>query len=323
MTTTIGRILEKYHHYSKLNNFKNLSALIIGYGSAGKRHARALEKLNIKNISVLSKQKINKYNVVNTLHDIKKINPDYIIVSSVTSLHLNHIKFIEKNFINKTILIEKPLFHKFVKAKFVKNKYYVGYNLRFNPCLNLLKKRIKNKKINFVNINCSSYLPHWRKKTATKRNSMSFSNHVGGGVLLELSHEIDYIKWLFGDFKILFVFNSKISNLKTKSDDILILNALSKKKIVINMTINFFSKIKRREIFIDGNDINIYGDLINNKSVVIENNITEKKSWPKFNMDKSFFLENLEALSKKKLTICKFNEATDTMKIISKIRKLR
>ena len=54
--------------------------------------------------------------------------------------------------------------------------------------------------------------------------SYSASKSKGGGVLLDLSHEIDYINWLFGSFDVDYVFNGKISNLPISSDDTLILN---------------------------------------------------------------------------------------------------
>ena len=44
--------------------------------------------------------------------------------------------------------------------------------------------------------------------------SSSSKNQYGGGVLNDLSHEIDYILWLFGNFKIGYSYLSKISNLK-------------------------------------------------------------------------------------------------------------
>ena len=81
--------------------------------------------------------------------------------------------------------------------------------------------KIKNKKIYFVNAECSSYLPSWRKNV-NYENSSSASKEKGGGVLLDLSHELDYLNSIFGISKIHSVFNKKISGLKINTDDILI-----------------------------------------------------------------------------------------------------
>ena len=87
--------------------------VIIGYGSAGRRHARIINN-NFKNIeiNILTKQRVKKFRSFKNLNEIKKINPDYIIIASETIKHLNQLKYLEKNFKNKKILIEKPLFHK-------------------------------------------------------------------------------------------------------------------------------------------------------------------------------------------------------------------
>ena len=49
---------------------------------------------------------------------------------------------------------------------------------------------------------CHSYLPQWRKKNYKK--SYSSNAKLGGGVSLDLSHEIDYIQWIFGNINFLF-----------------------------------------------------------------------------------------------------------------------
>ena len=137
--------------------------LIIGAGSAGQNHLKALKALN-KNfkIKIISSRKLNFFNNKNL---IKSFVPDYIILSCPAKQHFRYIMNIEKNFISKKILIEKPLFEKPYRIqKNLKNHYFVGYNLRFHPIIQYLKKNLKNKKIYFAIIICSSYLPHWRKK---------------------------------------------------------------------------------------------------------------------------------------------------------------
>ena len=71
---------------------------------------------------------------------------------------------IEKNFVNKSVLIEKPLFEKIKNIKKKLNNFYsIGYNLRYHPVLIFLKKNVENKRVFNVKINSSSYLPEWRK----------------------------------------------------------------------------------------------------------------------------------------------------------------
>ena len=238
--------------------------LIIGFGSIGKRHAVILNKFKkVGKIFILTRQKIYNYTNIKTLQETKLIDPDYILICSKTSDHYVHLRFIENNFKNKIILVEKPLFDKNKDLKIKNNKVFVGYNLRYHPIIKLIKKKIKNKKIFSIYVSCISYLPHWRKGRDYKY-SYSSSKKYGGGALLDLSHEIDYIQWIFGQIKkIDFVKIKKISNLKITSDDYVnLIGKINKTNFSINF--NYFSIYPRREILIDGENFSLQADLINN-----------------------------------------------------------
>ena len=105
------------------------------------------------------------------------------------------------------LLIEKPLSSCFAEAiSFVAaaKKYsgdcQVAYNLRHLSSLQSFRKSIRDNVIgNVLSVRSSvgQYLPEWRKNT-DYRKGVSAQQHLGGGVLLELSHEIDYINfWNF------------------------------------------------------------------------------------------------------------------------------
>ena len=101
--------------------------------------------------------------------------------------------------------------------------------MRFNPILLKLKSLIRNKKLWSINLICSSFLPFWRNNRNYTKIYSSSKRH-GGGVLLDLSHEIDYLQWVFGKISIDNVFNKKISNLKISSDDYLSMQGMINKK---------------------------------------------------------------------------------------------
>ena len=60
--------------------------------------------------------------------------------------------------------------------------------------------------------------------------SVSAQKKLGGGALLELSHELDYIDHIFGENSLTYSYNKKLSDLKINVDDFLCLNAISSKK---------------------------------------------------------------------------------------------
>ena len=85
--------------------------LIIGYGSIGRRHLKNILSFNKNSsLAVFTKQKIEGVINFSNLKEIKKYNPDYIIICTPTSDHFKKVKLIEKKLKKKKVLDEKPLF---------------------------------------------------------------------------------------------------------------------------------------------------------------------------------------------------------------------
>ncbi len=296
----------------------NNKILVIGYGSIGSRHVRILKKLKKNNnIKILTNQKIA--NRVQNYNEAITFNPDYIIVATKTNQHFNNLIFIEKNFHKKTVLIEKPLFDSYKNFKPKNNLYYVGYNLRFNPILQNIKKLITDQNIWTVNIFCGSYLPDWRPHR-DYRNTYSSSIDEGGGVLLDLSHEIDYVNWLFGPLKILYTDVSKISNLDINSEDNAIIIAKNDLGTIINISLNYFTKIPIRQILIDGKNISIKSDLFKKELTYVKNNKIYKNNYKKMNKNYTYQMQHKSILSNKN-NLCSYQNGLEILKLIDKIRK--
>lgn len=296
--------------------------LIIGFGSIGRRHAKILKKNpNIKNVFVLTNQNCPSYIKIKSLKEINKINPDYIIISSETSKHFTQLNYIEKNFKNKIILVEKPLFEKNKKLTLKNNKVFVGYNMRFNPIIKKIRKIILNRKIWSVNVFCGSYLPNWRKNIDYSKSSSAIKKK-GGGVLLDLSHELDYLRWIFGDFKIKYVINKKISDLKINTDDFLCLTGKFKKKIYLQLNLNYFTREAKRQILIDGKDLSISANLINKNLIFHDKNKIYKIKY-NFNRDYTYKEQHRNIMNKKFTNCCTLKDAQNIMSIINKIRKFK
>ena len=293
-----------------------LKVLIVGLGSAGKRHATILKnKFKISNIYFLTKKR-NQSNSIKSNLEIKKINPDYIIIANSTSEHFKVLKFLEKNFSGKIILVEKPLYEKFRNLNIRKNKVFVAYQLRFHPVILKLKELSKSQKLFNINVIANSYLPDWRK--TNYRYSYSSKKKEGGGVLLDLSHELDYINWIFPNIKFNFFLNKKISMLDINSDDIAIINGSLNKKLFCQINLNYFSMIPKRLIFLDGKNISFYGDLINN---FYRLNINKKLKRKKIKISKFYLTYQLHKsiLEKKYKNLCSYNDGLNLLKIMNKL----
>lgn len=253
--------------------------LVIGYGSIGKRHVRNLLELGIIPYVLTKYPDKANVNFIKDLAVIKNRKIEYCIISSPTARHLSDFKdcLSLKTDKIKNILIEKPLEASFFKAKEIKNiavKYdfnvFVSYNLRFIRRFDIIKKFIKKYKntIKIVEVTAGQDLREWRPGKDIK-NSYSAYRDSGGGVDMDLSHEIDYVLWLFGkEFGNKMMYRSNISGLKIESPDIFKL-ILDYKKFIVDITLDYIRKPKERYLKIlcdTGN--NLYYDFVKDKNSI-------------------------------------------------------
>jgi CMP-N,N'-diacetyllegionaminic acid synthase len=299
-----------------------MDVLIIGYGSAGKRHAKILNlSKKIKNIYIKTNQKIESQKKFHFVKNIENLNPDLIVVANETYLHYSICKFLEKKFSNKIILCEKPLFHKFYNFQPKKNKFYITYNFRFHKCLQYLKNKISLDEAFFVDAECSSYLPKWRKNVDYSKNYSAFPKK-GGGVLLDMSHEIDYLKWLFESFKILKIYKNRISNLNILSDDIALIFGEIKKNTLVKIKLTYFNKIPKRCLTIClKNGTQIYLDLLNSQIKLFSKNKKKTFRLEKYSQHKTTKYMYSEILRNNYKDICSLKEGIDLLRQIKNSKK--
>jgi len=120
-----------------------------------------------------------------------------------------------------------------------------GYNLRFQSSLQAFREQVSQKRVGdilLVRAEVGQYLPNWRPGN-DYRKAVSAQKKTGGGVLLELSHELDYIGWVFGDYRWVKSHISKQSDLEIDVEDnaviILGLNSENNKEIVVSLNMDF------------------------------------------------------------------------------------
>lgn len=186
-----------------------MKILIIGLGSIGKKHVSAIQSILPQSeiYALRSKRDAEKHSGVTNifdLDDLASIAIDYAIIANPTSEHKKTIaQLIEFKF---PLFIEKPIYSSLDiedEVNCVNDNgisTYVACNLRFLDCIKFIKDQLpqmQNKKLNEVNVYCGSYLPGWRPN-ADFRKAYSAISELGGGVHIDLIHEIDYLYWLFG-----------------------------------------------------------------------------------------------------------------------------
>jgi predicted dehydrogenase len=243
-----------------------MKALVVGYGSIGQRHLSNLLRFkNVKKIFILTKRPdltgsrfvgSRKIEVIKSLSGIKA---DFAVICNATYKHAGlAIKLAKKKM---HLFIEKPVAHDVKSAKkllkITGNKSIrtaVGYNLRFIKALRYVKKLIDAGtlgKLYFARIEAGQYLPDWRPGRPYK-GSYSASKKMGGGVALDLSHEVDYMRYLFGDPSFWKVFKAKTSRLNIDSEDLFEGIYLFGDDFICSVHLDYLQKNKRRCMSIYG-----------------------------------------------------------------------
>ena len=189
------------------------TALVIGFGSIGQRHARLLREMGLS-VHVYSRRTLPDEKKYQSLESaLKEVHPEYVVIANETSEHYSTLKTV-LSFEVPQVLVEKPLFSTSVESlpENPKSQVCVAYNLRFHPLLQRLCSEINGQSVLLVQVYVGQYLPDWRPQQ-NYRNSYSVSRAQGGGVLRDLSHELDYLNWLFGPWQSLTALGGHYSSL--------------------------------------------------------------------------------------------------------------
>ena len=186
-----------------------MKILVVGLGSIGGKHVKTIKSLQpqAEIFALRSRKDAEKHPEVTNIYnfdEIALIAFDFAIIANPTSEHKKTLnQLIQFGF---PLFIEKPIYSSLDIKDTVDTiirkgiQTYVACNLRFLDCIKFIKEKLtqmQNKKLNEVNVYCGSYLPDWRPNVDFKK-AYSANAKLGGGVHIDLIHELDYLYWLFG-----------------------------------------------------------------------------------------------------------------------------
>jgi len=213
----------------------DFATLVIGAGSIGRRHIRNLRSLGIRNISVYDPDTSRLAQVAESLGakpfvDFKKamntVRPNLVFVCSPPVFHV--LQALEAVKANAHVFVEKPLSHALVdvdkliaEAKVRQRVVQVGYNFHFHPGLQKIKQLLDKGvigRILWARAEMGQYLPDWRP-WQDYRQSYTARQDLGGGIILDSSHELDYIIWFLGQPTEVMCMAGKVSNLDVNVED--------------------------------------------------------------------------------------------------------
>lgn len=259
-----------------------MKALVVGYGSIGRRHILNLSKLDsIEEILVYTKIKDGFENTCEkkiifidaTILDLGAVTDrykvDFAIIANETYKHIDAAINLAGKGVH--LFVEKPLSHSLEKVDFLKEivqknqiKAFVAYNLRYLPAIQYLKDQISQKVLDdlyFVQIEVGQYLPSWRTNV-NYTDSYSANAKYGGGVALDLSHEVDYMRFLFGEPYLWKTIKSKASELNINSEDIFEGIYKYEQGFMCHVHMDYLQRKAKRKIRIVGSQGEIVCDFI-------------------------------------------------------------
>ncbi|MDT8446389.1 MAG: gfo/Idh/MocA family oxidoreductase [bacterium] len=237
-------------------------AIVLGMGSIGRRHARLLAEMSIPlaAVSAYPQEGIPTYDDLNQA--VPDFEPTHVVVANPTSMHLGSIEWLARLGFTGKMLVEKPLFDGLGSPSGVdRTQIQVAYNLRFHPLLQKLKKRLQGRRVLTVQAYVGQYLPTWRPERPYQE-SYSSKRMMGGGALRDLSHELDYLNWLFGPWVALSALGGKISDLEIDSDDHFCLLYQTTKDVRVGLEVNYLDRRTSRRLNVNCADTSFYLDFI-------------------------------------------------------------
>ena len=240
----------------------------------------------------------------------------YVVIANETEKHYDTLDALKKGLFGEFVLVEKPLF--FNPKDFQRGsikKIFVGYNLRFHPLIQKLRRAVREEKCLSAQVYVGKYLPKWRPQT-DYRAGYSARKSAGGGVLRDLSHEIDYLLWIFGAWTKVSAIGGHFSHLEIDSDDVFALLFATEKCPAITLQLNYVDRANRREIIVN-TDKHTYGvDLVRNTYTCDET--TELSA---VDPDFTYQKEHQNILDHNEDVLCSYDEGFEVLKFIEAAEK--
>ena len=259
------------------NNEQQYKVCVIGVGSIAKRHIRNMAKLSEERGMRFTIDAVRRggnrdgiedlpiRNVYRTVEEIGEY--DAIFITNPTEVHLTTLDQVRGKarayFIEKPVTSIKNLRAAEKDPYYAKEFCYVACPLRYCQVIRYLRKHIPEWNICSVRAISSSYLPDWRPGV-DYRQTYSARRELGGGVSIDLIHEWDYLKHLFGLPEKVVYYGGKKSTLEIDSDDIAVYLA-EYPDMLVELHLDYFGRKAIREILIFTDEDTVRADLIKNQ----------------------------------------------------------
>jgi predicted dehydrogenase len=209
--------------------------LIVGLGSIGRRHLRNLVALGEHDLilcrtrqSTLPEAELAGFPCETDLAAALRHQPAAAIISNPTALHLEAA--IPAAEAGCHLLLEKPVAASWDQVAELQaalqrsgSRVLVGYQFRFHPGLQRIAGWLGSAdgplgRALGVRSHWGEYLPGWHPWEDYRRGYSARAD-LGGGVVLTLSHPLDYLRWLLGEVDGVWALEGRQSGLAAGVED--------------------------------------------------------------------------------------------------------
>ena len=234
---------------------------IIGGGSIGLRHNKILKDLGWETVVITSRQDLSTLTANNLGEAFDAQNISHVLVANETQKHLSAIRGLNELGFKGNVLVEKPFAIHEISDLSQFASVHCAFNLRFHPGIKALSEWTKTNQALSIEAYAGQHLSTWRPGRNHKE-TYSASKRMGGGVLRDLSHELDYLSWIFGRPVGVFALGGRSGNLTIDSDDNWTIVMQTATNCTISLQLNYFDKPGGRFIKVISEDSSFNFDFV-------------------------------------------------------------
>lgn len=214
---------------------------IVGGGSIGLRHNKILKDLGRETVVITSRQDLSTLTARNLGQAFDAHDISHVLVANETQKHLSTINSLNRLGFKGNVLVEKPLAIQEISDLSKFESVHCAFNLRFHPGIQALAEWANTNKVLSIEAYAGQHLSTWRPGRNHK-DTYSASKQMGGGVLRDLSHELDYLCWIFGRPVGVFALGGRAGNVTIDSDDNWTIIMQTATNCTISLQLNYFDK---------------------------------------------------------------------------------
>ncbi len=249
-----------------------MKTLVIGYGSIGRRHARNARRLGHEVVLLRHGGHDPNPDGLREYYDFDEVLAsegciDAAVVCSPTSGHLDDVAGLVERGI--PFLLEKPPAVDLSATRRMRRllerpgapRYDIAFNMRYYPPLRFIRHRLSDMgRVYCAQVWAGAYLPDWRPGV-DYRTTSSARAELGGGVHVELVHEIDYILWFFGMPVSVFATARRISDLEITTQDLCSAVLLYEDGMTVELHLDYLSRKRIRGCRVIARDATLEWDM--------------------------------------------------------------